>query len=64
VVLLFPALGHLFERTTATVTVYGFLPVVPMVFGSAACMVLFSLLTRPPSAQTIQKYFQTTQSAA
>ena len=62
--LIFPALGHLFERTTANVTVYGFLPVVPMVLGSAVCMVLFSLFTRPPSTATIQKYFATTQSAA
>lgn len=62
--LIFPALGHLFERGPAAVTVYGFLPVVPMVLGSAACMVLFSLLTRPPSTATIQKYFNTTQSAA
>jgi solute:Na+ symporter, SSS family len=56
-VLIFPALGHLFERTAAGITVYGFLPVVPMVFGSAACMVVFSLLTRPPSPATIEKYF-------
>jgi len=35
----------------------GFMTVVPMVFGSALCMILFSLLTRPPSAKTIEKYF-------
>jgi SSS family solute:Na+ symporter len=56
-VLLFPALGHLFERSTANVTLYGFLPVVPMVFGSALCMVLFSYMTPPPSRQTIERYF-------
>jgi SSS family solute:Na+ symporter len=56
-VLIFPALGHLFERTTANVTIYGFLPVVPMVLGSAFFMVLVSLLTRSPSARTIEKYF-------
>jgi SSS family solute:Na+ symporter len=56
-VVLFPALGHLFERTVANVTVFGFLPVVPMVIGSAACMILVSLLTRPPSRETIEKYF-------
>jgi hypothetical protein len=39
------------------VTVFGFLPVVPMVLGSAACMLVGSLLTRPPSAATIAKYF-------
>jgi SSS family solute:Na+ symporter len=55
--LIFPALGHLFERTTANVTVYGFLPVVPMVLGSALCMIVVSLLTRPPSVATLVKYF-------
>ena len=56
-VLIFPALGHLFERTIVNVTVFGFLPVVPMVLGSAACMIVVSLLTPPPSADTIAKYF-------
>jgi solute:Na+ symporter, SSS family len=58
---IFPALGHLFERSTANVTSYGFLPVVPMVFGSAILMIVFSLATRPPSTETIRKYFETTQ---
>ncbi|MDB6053413.1 MAG: Sodium/proline symporter [Verrucomicrobiales bacterium] len=35
----------------------GFMTVVPMVIGSTICMVLFSLITRPPSAKTIEKYF-------
>jgi hypothetical protein len=39
------------------VTVFGFLPVVPMVLGSALCMIVVSLLTAPPSAETIAKYF-------
>src|SRR5215831_2092681 len=56
-VLIFPALGHLFERTTANVTVFGYLPVVPMVLGSAALMIVASLLTRPPSKATIDRYF-------
>ena len=56
-VVLFPALGHLFERTTANVTLYGFLPVVPMVLGSAVLMILVSLVTPPPSRATIDKYF-------
>ena len=56
-VLIFPALGHLFERTAAAVAVYGFLPVVPMVLGSAVWMILVSLLTPPPSQKTIEKYF-------
>jgi hypothetical protein len=55
--LIFPALGHLFERTIVNVTVFGFLPVVPMVLGSAVCMIVVSLLTAPPSAETIAKYF-------
>jgi SSS family solute:Na+ symporter len=55
--LIFPALGHLFERTIVNVTVYGFLPVVPMVLGSALCIIVVSLLTAPPSAETIAKYF-------
>ena len=35
----------------------GFMTVVPMVFGSALCMIVFSLLTRPPSKETVDKYF-------
>ncbi|HWF17785.1 MAG TPA: sodium:solute symporter family protein [Verrucomicrobiae bacterium] len=42
----------------------GFMTVVPMVFGSALCMVLFSLLTRPPSRATIEKYFSEPASAS
>jgi SSS family solute:Na+ symporter len=34
-----------------------YMTVVPMVAGSALFMVLFSLLTRPPSQQTIDRYF-------
>ncbi len=55
--LIFPDLGHLFERSTAAVTVFGFLPVFPMVVGSAVLMILVSLVTPPPSKQTIDKYF-------
>jgi hypothetical protein len=36
----------------------GFMTVVPMVFGSTLCMILFSLLTSPPSRATIAKYFE------
>jgi SSS family solute:Na+ symporter len=54
---IFAGLGDMFQRTTANVTIFGFLPVVPMVFGSALLMVLFSLATRPPSTATIEKYF-------
>jgi hypothetical protein len=56
---IFAALGHLFERSTANVTIYGFLPVVPMVLGSAVLMILVSLCTPPPSKETIEKYFAT-----
>jgi SSS family solute:Na+ symporter len=35
----------------------GFMTVVPMVFGSAICVLLFSAITRPPSQATITKYF-------
>ncbi len=35
----------------------GYMTVVPMVAGSALCMILFSLLTKPPGAKTIEKYF-------
>jgi SSS family solute:Na+ symporter len=37
--------------------VFGYMPVVPMVIGSALCMLVFSLLTAPPSEQTVDKYF-------
>jgi SSS family solute:Na+ symporter len=41
----------------------GYMTVVPMVIGSAICMILFSLLTRPPSGATIEKYFPATAPA-
>lgn len=40
-----------------TWTIYGFMPVVPMVLGSCVLMVLVSLLTAPPSSATIARYF-------
>jgi len=49
--------SHVFERSIANVTILGFLPVVPMVLGSAFWMILVSLMTRPPSKETIDKYF-------
>jgi SSS family solute:Na+ symporter len=54
---IFPELRNLFLRTPGNVTIYGYLPVMFMVLGSALMMVLFSLLTRPPSAATLNKYF-------
>jgi SSS family solute:Na+ symporter len=42
----------------------GFMTVVPMVIGSSICVVLFSLLSRPPSQATIARYFDATTSYA
>lgn len=44
-------------RTPSGTSVFGFLPVVPMVLGSAMLMVVVSLLTRPPSEGTLRRYF-------
>jgi SSS family solute:Na+ symporter len=54
---IFPELGNLFLRGRVNVTVFGFLPVMPMVIGSAFWMWLVSVLTPPPSQATIDKYF-------
>jgi len=54
---IFAALGAALARTAGGVTVYGFLPVLPMVLGSAVLVVAVSLLTRPPSTATIARYF-------
>jgi SSS family solute:Na+ symporter len=60
---IFPALGHLFLRTAGNVTVYGYLPVMPMCIGSALVMVIVSLLTQPPSKATLERYFPRKDSA-
>jgi hypothetical protein len=54
---IFPALGDLFLRGPVNVTVFGYLPVMPMVIGSALLMIIVSLLTPPPSRATLDKYF-------
>ena len=54
---IYPSLGNLFLRNATQVTVFGYLPVVPMVFGSALLMILVSLGTRPPSEATMRKYY-------
>jgi SSS family solute:Na+ symporter len=54
---IFEALGHLFERAPKNVMIYGYLPVMPMTIISALFMYVVSLLTPPPTASTIQKYF-------
>ncbi|HEV2881141.1 MAG TPA: sodium:solute symporter family protein [Pyrinomonadaceae bacterium] len=44
-------------RTPGGTAVFGFMPVVPMVVGSALLMFVVSLATRKPQAATIEKYF-------
>jgi solute:Na+ symporter, SSS family len=44
-------------RTPGGTAVFGLLPVVPMVVGSAALMFAASLATRPPGAVTLRRYF-------
>jgi SSS family solute:Na+ symporter len=56
-VAIFPELGGLFLRTPSNVTIYGYLPVMPMCLGSALVMVVVSLLTKAPSRATLDKYF-------
>ena len=51
-------------RTPGGTTVLGFMPVVPMVLGSAALMIVVSLLTRGPSAATLARYFTPRSAAA
>jgi SSS family solute:Na+ symporter len=53
----FPELGNLFLRTPGNVTVYGYLPVMPMCIGSALLVWIVSLLTPPPSKGTLERYF-------
>ena len=60
---IFPALGDMFLRSPTTVSIYRYLPVVPMVLGSALWMILISLLTVPPSRETIEKYFPSRKTA-
>jgi hypothetical protein len=54
---IFPALGDMFLRGPTNVTIYGYLPVMPMVLISALLMVVVSLMTKPPSQKTLDKYF-------
>jgi Na+/proline symporter len=44
-------------RTPSGTSVFGFLPVVPMVIVSALLMFVVSKLTAKPSAATVEKYF-------
>lgn len=54
---IFPGMGDMFLRTFNNVTVYGYLPVMPMVLGSAFWMILVSLVTPTPSRKTLDRYF-------
>lgn len=53
------ALGgvEVITRTPGGTAVFGFMPVVPMVIGSALLMILVSLATRKPAEATIRRYF-------
>ena len=48
---------ELLARTPSGTSVYGFMPVVPMVLVSALLMFVVSKLTAKPSAATVEKYF-------
>lgn len=54
---IFPALGGWLLRSPGGVLVHGFLPVLPMVLGSAFWMAVGSWLSRPPSRATVERYF-------
>jgi len=54
---IFPALGDLLLRTSGNVTVYGVLPVMPMVLVSGLLVWIGSLCTAPPGRQTVERYF-------
>lgn len=55
------ALGgtEIIARTPGGTTVFGFMPVVPMVIISVLLMIFVSLATRKPSSTTIARYFKT-----
>jgi SSS family solute:Na+ symporter len=54
---IFAELGDLFLRGSGGVSVFGFLPVFPMVVVSALLVVVVSLLTSPPSRATLERYY-------
>ncbi len=61
---IFQSLGNMFLRTPGNITIYGYLPVVPMCIGSAILMVIGSLFTSPPSQATLEKYFPSKHAAS
>ncbi|CAN5145878.1 MAG: sodium:solute symporter family protein [Pyrinomonadaceae bacterium] len=48
---------ELLSRTPGGTAVLGFMPVVPMVIGSALLMIVVSLLTAKPQSATLSRYF-------
>ena len=56
---IFPMLGNLLLRSPGDLLVYGYLPVMPMVLGSACFVGVDSLLTKAPSRMTLEKYSST-----
>jgi SSS family solute:Na+ symporter len=49
--------SEVLTRTPGGTAVFGFLPVVPMVLGSALLMYVVSLVTRKPAPSTLARYF-------
>lgn len=56
-VAIFPELGRLFLRTPSNVTIHGYMPVMFMCIGSALWIFVVSLLTKAPSAATVERFF-------
>jgi Na+/proline symporter len=54
----------LFLTKTGQLRVFGWMPVVPMVIGSAFFTVVGSLISRPPSRATVERYMGTGRSSA
>jgi SSS family solute:Na+ symporter len=61
---IFPALGDLFARGKVSVTMYGFMLVMPMTIGTAIIMVVVSLFTKAPAEPILSKYFPPKTGAA
>jgi Na+/proline symporter len=49
--------SEVISRTPGGTAVFGFMPVVPMVIGSALLMIVVSKVTTKPKATTLTKYF-------
>lgn len=52
-----PGSIEIIARTPGGTSVFGFMPVVPMVLISGLLMVVFSLLTKKPKPETLARYF-------